>query len=292
MAEQENNCKRPATHPPELTAAKRRTVLSDLTNFARKTITKKKTEIKMTHNTNHLSSFSFMYNHLHALEMEVNRRPLPNYMETVQTDLTSNMRRILVDWLAEVVNGCKSVPDTLHLAVSCLDRFLSARPIKRNHLQLLGVSCLLIAAKREEINIPHVEGFCFMTDNAYTPREVMDMEGEVLRTLNPDLGNPTAKTFLRQEIKCFSLQLELLAYYLLELCLLEYECIKFLPSVAAASAVFLSRFIIEPRKHPWNLLLQRKTGYKPCDLKECVLAIHAVHSTIKESPLRGIREKY
>ena len=46
--------------------------------------------------------------------------------------------------------------DTLFLAVSFVDRFLSTRQVQRNHLQLVGVSCMLIAAKYEEIYAPQV----------------------------------------------------------------------------------------------------------------------------------------
>lgn len=48
-----------------------------------------------------------------------------------------------------------------------------------------------------------------------------------------------------------SLDLEFLAYYLAELSLLDYECIKFLPSMVAASVMFLSRFTLKPEQHPW-----------------------------------------
>jgi len=47
------------------------------------------------------------------------------------------------------------------------------------------------------------------------------------------------------------LQLEYLSYYLAELSLLEYGCVKFLPSKIAASVTFLSRFILKPESHPW-----------------------------------------
>ena len=47
------------------------------------------------------------------------------------------------------------------------------------------------------------------------------------------------------------LQLEFLCCYLSELSLLDYSCVKFLPSLLAASAVFLARFIIRPKQHPW-----------------------------------------
>nr|VDD60058.1 unnamed protein product [Brassica oleracea] len=53
---------------------------------------------------------------------------------------------------------------------------------------------------------------------------------------------------LRQESL---LQIEFLCCYLSELSLLDYSCVKFLPSLLAASAVFLARFIIRPKQHPW-----------------------------------------
>lgn len=42
-----------------------------------------------------------------------------------------------------------------------------------------------------------------------------------------------------------------MAYYLAELSLMDYGCIKFLPSVVAASAVYLARFTVESLIHPW-----------------------------------------
>jgi cyclin A len=87
-----------------------------------------------------------IYRHLHALEMDVNKRPLSNYAETVQKEVTNQMREILVDWLVEVTEEFKLVSDTLYLAVSCVDRFLSIRPLNMKHLQLLGVSSILIAS--------------------------------------------------------------------------------------------------------------------------------------------------
>lgn len=71
---------------------------------------------------------------------------MKDYMEIVQRDITSNMRGILVDWLVEVAEEYKLLSDTLHLAVSYIDRFLSLNRISRIKLQLLGVSAMLIAS--------------------------------------------------------------------------------------------------------------------------------------------------
>lgn len=40
------------------------------------------------------------------IQMEVNRRPLPDYLEKIQKDVTANMRGILVDWL---VLSCRGI---------------------------------------------------------------------------------------------------------------------------------------------------------------------------------------
>ena len=78
--------------------------------------------------------------------MEPRRRPRSDYIEAVQSDVTANMRTILVDWLVEVAEEYKLVADTLYLAISYVDRFLSVRALNRQRLQLLGVSAMLIAS--------------------------------------------------------------------------------------------------------------------------------------------------
>lgn len=80
------------------------------------------------------------------IQMEANRRPLPDYLEKIQKDVTANMRGILVDWLVEVAEEYKLLSDTLYLTVSYIDRFLSRNTISRQRLQLLGVSSMLIAS--------------------------------------------------------------------------------------------------------------------------------------------------
>ena len=53
--------------------------------------------------------------------METKRRPVPNYLEKVQKEVTANMRGVLVDWLVEVAEEYKLLPDTLYLAISYID---------------------------------------------------------------------------------------------------------------------------------------------------------------------------
>ncbi|KAK9756400.1 hypothetical protein RND81_01G094400 [Saponaria officinalis] len=241
-----------------------------------------------------------IYDYLRNMEKEEKRRPLADYMQKIQKDVSANMRGILVDWLVELAEEFKVVSDTLYLSISYVDRYLSSKPINRQKLQLLGVSAMFIVSKYEEIDPKPLEKFCDMTENTYTKQEVIDMEAAVLKTLNYEMGNPTVRTFLRKFIRAAQgnssknpdLQLEFLCYYLSELSLLDYGCVKFLPSTIAASVVFLAKFSIKPKEHPWSSSLQHYTGYKPSDLKECVLRIQDLQLQKRGGSLEAIRNKY
>lgn len=242
---------------------------------------------------------SSIYKHLRSLEIEDKMRPLPNYMEKVQNDISKNMRETLVDWLVEVLEEYKLVSDTLYLTVSYVDRFLSSHALRRNKLQLLGVCCMLVASKYEEISPPNVEDFCYITDNTYMKEEVVEMEKKVLKFFNFEMGSPTTKSFLRiftrvteENYKKPDLQYEFLSSYLAELSLLDYGCLRYLPSLVAASSIFLSRFMVQPKIHPWSWELQSFSGYRPSDLKDCVLAIHDLYNKRKANSSQAIREKY
>ncbi|XP_031744316.1 putative cyclin-A3-1 isoform X3 [Cucumis sativus] len=196
-----------------------------------------------------------IYNHLRSLEMELNMKFLPNNIEKARND-----------------DSCST--------------FTRWREI-------------LVDWKHEEISPPHVEDFCYITDNTYTKEQVLNMEREVHRFLACE-GAPTVKVFLRIFTKVSlenwkqapDLQFELLCCYLAELSLLDHRCAQILPSKVAASAIFLSRFTIQPEEHPWCLALQRYSGYRASELKECILAIHDLQLNRKGSSLLAIREKY
>ncbi|OEL36969.1 Cyclin-A3-1 [Dichanthelium oligosanthes] len=243
---------------------------------------------------------SDIYSYLRSMEAQAGRRPAHDYIAAVQVDVTPNMRSILVDWLVEVAEEYKLVSDTLYLTVSYIDRFLSARSLNRQRLQLLGVSAMLIASKYEEISPPNVEDFCYITDNTYTKQEVVKMESDILNILKFEMGNPTTKTFLRMFIRSAQednknnpgLSLEFLGSYLAELSLLDYGLIRFLPSLIAASVVFVARLTLDPHTHPWNKKMQTLTGYKPSELKDCVTVIHELQLNLKCSSMMAIRDKY
>ncbi|KAL5074279.1 hypothetical protein RYX36_013263 [Vicia faba] len=230
---------------------------------------------------------------------ELEKRSSTNYMERLQHDISPRMRGILIDWLVEVSEEYKLVPDTLYLTVNLIDRFLSTCLIQKHKLQLLGVTCMLIASKYEEISAPRVEEFCFITDNTYTKEEVVKMEKEVLSLLRFQLSVPTTKTFLRRFIQAAQssykdprVELEFLANYLAELTLVEYSFLQFLPSLVAASAVFLARWTLNHSEHPWTPTLEHYTNCKASELKTIVIAMKDLQLNTKGCSLHAIRDKY
>ncbi|CAI9094418.1 OLC1v1030157C1 [Oldenlandia corymbosa var. corymbosa] len=231
--------------------------------------------------------------------IELGRRPSADYMVKLQKDITHSMRSILIDWLVEVSEEYRLVPDTLYLTVNLIDRFLAGNYLEKQKLQLLGVTCMLIASKYEEICAPRVEEFCFITDNTYAKDEVVVMENKVLNYLEFQLSVPTTKKFLRRFIqaaqasyKVPSVQLEFLANYLAELTLLEYSFVKYLPSIVAASAVFLARWTLDQSDHPWTPTLEHYTSYKSHQLETTVLELRDLQLNTAGCRLNAIREKY
>ena len=92
-----------------------------------------------------------------------------------QADINDKMRAILVDWLVEVHLKFKLTPETLFLTTNLIDRFLALHPVTRKHLQLVGVTAMLIASKYEEIWAPEVKDFVYISDNAYDKDQILAM---------------------------------------------------------------------------------------------------------------------
>ncbi|GFZ09813.1 cyclin A1;1 [Actinidia rufa] len=206
-----------------------------------------------------------IYNNLRTSETE--KRPRTDYLERVQKDINASMRAILIDWLVEVAEEYSLGSETLFLTVNYIDRYLSGNIISRQQLQLLGVACMMIAAKYEEICAPQVDDFVYVTDNTYFKEEVLQMESSVLNYLKFAMTAPTVRIFLRRFVraalwdnKVLSMQLEYLASYLTELLLLEYSMLCHAPSLIAASATFLAKFILNPSTRPWYKFVAKKNS--------------------------------
>lgn len=228
--------------------------------------------------------------------VQAKHRPNPNYIAKRQIELTVQMRSILVDWMIEVSLEYNVSNDTLFLAVSCLDRFLSSQTVTRHQLQLAGTACLFIAAKYEETSPPTIHCFVDITDGTYTKADLLAMEQLVLQRIDYQLTLPTAKTFLRMLLhKCQADRpLYFLSSYIAELSLLEYKLLDAAPSkVAAAAFVWAHMCLQRPlAQHTVKVL----SGYSYADLKRTLnqqASLHLAASAIGSSAVHlAVKDKY
>jgi cyclin A len=215
-------------------------------------------------------------------------------METVQKDINQTMRGILVDWLGEVAEEYKLTSQTLFLTVSYVDRLLSVVSVHRTKLQLIGITCMLLASKYEEIYPPSVDDFVYIADNTYTRNEVLRMETVLLNTLKFSLTTVTTWEFARRFCKLGHLDAKTtsLVHYLTELFLQEPVHLLQLPSRVAAGACFLA--LHTTNQPSWSPELQQVTGYALDDLKEVIGQLHATHLKMHKGKiaLKAVRNKY
>ena len=222
-------------------------------------------------------------------ESEKRMMPDPHYM-VKQKELRWKMRAILVDWLVEVHQKFKLLPETLFLTVNVIDRFLSLRSVPFSKLQLVGITAMFIAAKYEEVYAPSVTQYVYMADGGYEVEEVLKAERSILTTLGFNLQYPNPLNFLRRVSKAddYDLNTRTMGKYLMEVTLLDESFLKYTPSMIAAAAIYISRWVHSNCE--WNANLEHYAGYSEKDLQSCVTEI--INFLHKEPGLESVKNKY
>jgi len=217
--------------------------------------------------------------------------PSSTYMER-QVYVNAKMRAILVDWLVDVHKKYKLRPETLFLAVHLLDRFLGVQVTAQRHLQLVGVSCLFISAKFEEVYPPQIKDFVYVTDKAYSKEEILKMECCVLKALEFKICRPTPMSFLEryQSVNGCTDAHRDLAQYLLELTLVDIKMLKYAPSHLAAASILLSNKLL--RRPSWTPAAVRHTQMTEATLKDCAKEMCVLLECAEFNPLQAVRKKF
>ncbi|KAL3340715.1 hypothetical protein AABB24_029047 [Solanum stoloniferum] len=216
----------------------------------------------------------------------------PNYMEQ-QFDINERMRGILIDWLIEVHYKFELLEETLYLTVNLIDRFLAVQSVIRKKLQLVGITAMLLACKYEEVSVPVVEDLILISDRAYTRKEVLEMEKLMVNALQFNMTVPTAYAFMRRFLKAAQSdkKVELVSFFLIELCLVEYEMLRFPPSMLAAAAIFTAQCTLGVSKE-WNKTCEKHSSYVKDQLLECSKLMVSFHQKAAIGKLTGVHRKY
>jgi G2/mitotic-specific cyclin 1/2 len=180
--------------------------------------------------------------------------PAADYMDK-QAELKWQMRTVLMDWIIEVHAKFRLLPETLFIATNLIDRFLSARVVSVEKIQLVGITALFVASKYEEVMCPSITHFLNMADGGYDVNEMLKAERYLLQTLDFDMSYPNPLHFLRRISKAdqYDIQTRTVSKYLIEIGCLEHRLLAFPPSLLAAAAMYLARLCLE--RGEWVSLL-------------------------------------
>ena len=206
----------------------------------------------------------------------------PTYM-SAQSNITIEMRNILINWLIEVHFQLQYNDSTLFFCISLIDRYLSYNTIERINYQLLGIAALFISCKQEEVSIPNPKDFLFLTENAYTIEQLYYMEYKILHFTKFYLLIPTALDFVMIHCKRCGLvkKEQFFVMYLITCVLNEYDMLKYSGSLIACCAMYIALKFFGKDKKEYEMFnnseLFNKNGneYEKEEMlfKHCVLDI-------------------
>ena len=229
-------------------------------------------------------------------------KPEYNYMNS-QTEINEQMRSILIDWIIDVHGKFGFTDETLYMTVLIIDRYSSIKKITRNEYQNLGISALMISCKHEEINVPKVEDFIYITDNAYNKEEVFKMEQDILNGLNYDLLYPSPIKFFEYLSLKFNFDKKQFFFgkYLMETFLLNLICIKYFPSIIACAAAYIVMKFFKLKNYKESYLkqwymIEGKEGFNfiepRCGVKDCAQEMCNFVDNIGSTNYLSCQKKY
>eukprot|EP00093_Oithona_nana_P008684 08684.XXX_301928_303163_1 [CDS] Oithona nana genome sequencing. len=209
--------------------------------------------------------------------------PSYDYMGN-QPMITADMRKIVAEWMLDIVQQERSQPEVFCLAINILDRFLCTCAIYKTQLQLLGAVCLLIASKIREPCPILGKNLILYSDFSINAEEIKNWELLVLEKMQWELSAITPMDYLDHVIPRLGLdnlvdleELRQRTETILVLMSIDYQFAYKLPSLLAASAIMTSLFslsksyssIIRPR-------IQAATHTPNEQMDKCIEAINSM----------------
>ena len=235
-----------------------------------------------------------IYLNLLIEESQTEIKPKMGYMST-QNEINEQMRAILIDWIIEVHFQFNLRQETLYMTISIIDTYLSFHFISRKELQLLGIACLLISCKSQEIYYPQQSKFIEVTDGAYTKEDMLKMENDILKKLNFNIVYPTPNDFynILSKLYNFDKKQYYLGKYFIECVLIDYKMIKYSSSVIAAACIYLvmKYFGINGYQKLYNNFIINEDNPENI-IKDSAKNIYELVRNLSKSKLKTVKNKY
>ena len=235
-----------------------------------------------------------IYFNLLLEENQSTLKPKIGYMN-MQNEINEQMRAILIDWIIEVHFQFNLRQETLYMTIWIIDTYLSFNFVSRKKLQLLGITCLLISCKSQEIYFPHQNKFIEVTDGAYNREEMLKMENEILKKLNFKIVFPTSNDFYNILSKLYNFEKKqyFLGKYFIESVLIDYKMIKYSGSIISAASTYLvmKYFGINGYQKLYSKYVIKEDNPESV-IKDTAKEIYLLIENLSKSKYKSVKNKY
>lgn len=206
-----------------------------------------------------------------------------------QEKVNKRMRYIIFNWLLESSHKFKFKPRTIFMAGNVMDRYLSIRQISKEKFQLIGVTCLFIAAKYEEIRPPTAHHMGFLLDEMHNSSDILKTEAEILTSLDFSLHTSLPIDMAEVLFKVFGVKDEVildLIHQVLVIFACHHHVDRFEPTKLAAFAMAyaakISRKHIKSPGPDWSI--------SECEFAKLCSKLRTIVLTMHSYKLEGIQK--
>mmetsp|Transcript_31567 Transcript_31567/g.75017 ORF Transcript_31567/g.75017 Transcript_31567/m.75017 type:complete len:463 (-) Transcript_31567:45-1433(-) len=168
-----------------------------------------------------------------------------------QQEVTTVMRKTLVNWLIEVHFKFRFREPSLGLTLQLLDRFMSLETVTRRRYQTVGVTAFMLGVKFEERHNPSLGDLSYITDYSSSRQQILDMEKEMLVSVNYDLVHPKPTDFTTRLLHAAGLEeqqkdhlpkgeyttVQAIVHFFLDAVALDEKFLGIPPSTVTAAAI-------------------------------------------------------
>ena len=170
-----------------------------------------------------------------------------------------------------------------------MDLYMQKNKVKKNQLQIVGATCMWIAAKFEEKNgAPMLlDDMVFLCNEVYSRREFILREQAILKSVDFCVNIPISYRFQRRFAKCAKANMKslTLARYILELSLQNFEFVGETQSKMAAASLWLAFELLKSSTN-WEENLVHTTSYDKTELKSLANDLNIMLQNMKRKSVK------
>lgn len=211
---------------------------------------------------------------------------VPQNLPEIQKDgIGANQRKILMEWLWEV--GVKTRPnfnvDTILFAIHLTDVYTSRKSIEKKNYQLLGCICMSLASQICQKYIKTPDDYVYLADGSFDIKQFRHFLPEVREVVQDHIPSPVASKYVNQYLSKISAppgnlkvtgfqDLQKSSLRNLAISSLQYDSLKYIPSVLAVSAILNAQRAAKVHADPTltEKNIENVSGLSKDDYEMCV----------------------